>query len=180
MAILSRYLTKIRERITKPYIKGKVLDIGCGEAKAINYKAVTRYFGVDLEHKCKELTKKYSMGEFYSKNLENDTIYLPEKVDLVLMTAFIEHIKNYENPIRQSINNLKKGGRIVITTPTKLGNLIHSCVAIFGLFPKSVKESHKLVFSKRNFIKIGQKHNLKLKKYKTFELFCNQLVIFEK
>ena len=45
MAILSRYLTKIRQNKVKPYIKGKVLDIGCGEAKAINYKAVTTYYG---------------------------------------------------------------------------------------------------------------------------------------
>ena len=180
MAKLSRYLTRIRENKVKPYIKGKVLDIGCGEAKAINYKEVTKYFGVDLDHKCNELTKKYPLGEFYSKNLENDTINLPEKVDLVLMVAFIEHIKNYENPIKQSINNLKSGGRIVITTPTKFGNLIHSCGAILGLLPKSIKDSHKMVFSKRNFIKIGQKYNLKLKKYKKFELFCNQLVVFEK
>ena len=155
MAKLSRYLTRIRENKVRPYIKGKVLDIGCGEAKAINYKAVTRYFGVDLDHKCKELTKKYPLGEFYSKNLENDKINLPEKVDLVLMAAFIEHIKNYENPIKQSINNLKSGGRIVITTPTKFGNFIHSCVAILGLFPKSIRDSHKIILSKSDFIKIG-------------------------
>ncbi len=43
MAILTKYLTKIRENKVRPYIKGKVLDIGCGEAKAINFKAVTRY-----------------------------------------------------------------------------------------------------------------------------------------
>ena len=180
MAILTKYLTKIRENKVRPYIKGKVLDIGCGEAKAINYKAVTRYFGVDLEYKCKKLTKKYPLGEFFSKNLENDTINLLEKVDIVLMTAFIEHIENYENPIRQSINNLKSGGRIVITTPTKFGNLIHSLGATLGLLPKSVRDAHKIVLSKKNFIKIGQKYNLKLNKYKKFELFCNQLVIFEK
>ncbi len=180
LAKLSRYLTKIRENKVKPYIKGNVLDIGCGDAKAINYKAVTRYFGVDLDYKCKELTKKYPLGEFYSKNLEKDKINLPEKVDLVLMTAFIEHIKNYENPIRQSINNLKSGGSIVITTPTKFGNFIHYCGEILGLFPKSVRDSHKIIFSKSDFIKIGQKYNLKLKKYKKFELFCNHFVIFEK
>ena len=180
MAVLTKYLTKIRENKVRPYIKGKVLDIGCGEAKAINYKAVTRYFGVDFKYKCKELTKKYPLGEFFSKNFEKDTINLPEKVDLVLMTAFIEHIKNYKNPIRQSINNLKSGGRIVITTPTKFGNLIHSYVAALGLLPKSVRDAHKIVLSKKIFIKIGQKYNLKLKKYKKFELFCNQLVIFEK
>ena len=161
MATLSRYLTRIRENKVRPYIKGKVLDIGCGDAKAINYKGVTRYFGVDLEYKCKELTKKYPLGEFYSKNLENGKINLPEKVDLVLMTAFIEHIKNFENPIRQSINNLKSGGSIVITTPTKFGNFIHFCGEILGLFPKSVRDSHKIILSKNDFIKIGQKYNLK-------------------
>ena len=161
-------------------MSSKVLDIGCGEAKAINYKTVTRYYGVDFEYKCKKLTKKYPLGEFFSKDLENDTINLPEKVDLVLMTAFLEHITNYENPIIQSINNLRSGGIIVITTPTKFGNLVHSSVATFGLFPKSVKDAHKIVFSKRNFIKMAQKYNLKLKKYKKFELFCNQLVIYEK
>jgi len=180
MAILSRYLTRIREKKVRPYIKGKVLDIGCGDAKSINYKAVTRYFGVDLKRQVEKLTKKYPLGEFFSKNLENDKINLPEKVDLVLMAAFIEHIKNYENPIRQSINNLKSGGRIVMTTPTKFGNLIHSCGEILGLLPKSVRDSHKMVLSKRDFIKIGQNYHLKLKKYKKFELFCNQLVIFEK
>ncbi len=101
MATLSIYLTKIREKKVRPYIKGKVLDIGCGEAKTINYKVVTRYFGVDLKRQVEKLTKEYPLGKFFSKNLENDIIKLPEKVDLVLMRAFIEHIKNFENPIRQ-------------------------------------------------------------------------------
>ena len=43
MAKLSRYLTKIRQNKVRLYIKGKILDIGCGEANAINYKAVTKY-----------------------------------------------------------------------------------------------------------------------------------------
>ena len=45
MVKLSRYLTRIRENKVRPYIRGIVLDRGCGDAKAINYKVVTRYFG---------------------------------------------------------------------------------------------------------------------------------------
>lgn len=180
LAIFSIYLTKIREYKVRPYIKGKVLDIGCGEAKAINNKAVTKYFGVDFDYKCIKLTKKYPSGVFISKNLEYDEIDIPEKVDLVLMTAFIEHLNNYKNPIKQSIKNLKRGGRILLTTPTRFGNLVHSCISATGLFPKSVRKAHKNVFSKKDFIKMAKIFNLKLIKYKKFEFLCNQLIIFKK
>ena len=180
LAILSKYLTKIRGYKVRPYIKGKVLDIGCGDAKAINNRAVTKYFGVDLEYKCLKLTEKYPLGVFISKNIEYDEINIDEKVDLVLMTAVIEHIANYKNPIRQSIKNLKHGGRILLTTPTKFGNLVHSCISILGLFPKSVRDAHVNVFSKRDFIKMAEDFNLELIKYRKFEFLCNQLVIFKK
>jgi SAM-dependent methyltransferase len=181
MRILTKYLEKKREKEVKSYIWGKVLDIGCGPAKAITYKEVTKYFGIELDKLCVEaLRKKYPQGEFFSKNLEKEKINLSEKVDTILMIAFIEHIKNYENPIKQAMNNLKEGGKIIITTPTKFGNWIHYIGASVGLFSKEARNDHKTILSRKDFLKIAKEYNLKLKKYKTFELFCNQLVVFER
>ena len=181
MGILTKYLEKIRERKIKPFIDGYVLDIGCGPAKAITYKNVSKYYGIELNKKdVIKLSKKYPRGIFYSKNLEKDEINLKEKVNVVIMSAFIEHIFNYENSILQAVKNLKNDGIIVITTPTKFGDKVHRFGASIGLFSKEAVEDHKKMFTKKDFEEISKKFNLKIRNFSYFELFCNQLVVFEK
>ncbi len=181
MGILTKYLERKREKIVKPFIKGTILDLGCGPATAINYPEVKKYYGVELkENDVKKLKNKFPKGIFYSKNLEKDKITLPKKADVILMIAFIEHLNNYENSITQAINNLKHQGKIIITTPTKFGNFIHFIGASIGLFSKEARDNHKTILSKRDFIKLAEKYNLHLIKYRRFEFFCNQLVVLRK
>ncbi len=181
MGLLTKYLERKREKEVKHYIKGIILDIGCGPATAISYPSVKRYYGVEFKKESVlRLSEKYPSVTFYSKDLEKENIILPEKVDMVLMIAFIEHIAKYEHPIEQAILNLKKGGKIIITTPTKFGNLVHYIGATIGLFSKEARDDHVTILSKRDFLKMARKYSLNLIKYKQFELFCNQLVILKK
>ena len=183
MGLLTKYLEKEREKRIKPYVKGNVLDIGCGPAKAINYPGVTSYFGVEFSKDFVENLRKIHKNKnakFASMNLETDKINLPHKVDVVIMSAFLEHIANYENPIKQAINNLNEGGKIIITTPSRFGHKVHAVGADIGLFSKEAKEDHKAILSKNDFKRIAIKYNLKLEKFRYFQLFCNQWVVFEK
>ena len=181
MGLLTKFLERKREEEIYPYIKGKVLDIGCGPANALKNKKITKYYGTELnKNDVERLSKKYPNANFFCKDIENDNIELKEKVDVVIMTAFLEHLANYENAIEQSIKNLREGGLILITTPSNFGHKVHNIGAQLGLFSKEAAEDHKSILSKTDFIRLKNKFNLKLKKYKKFEFFCNQLVIYEK
>lgn len=181
MGILTRYLEKKRENKVKNYIRGSILDIGCGPAKAMTYSKVLKYVGIEFsKDDVSKLKKKYPKALFYSKNMEFEEINLKEKVDVVIMCAFIEHLDNIKNPLIQAIKNLKEGGEIVLTTPTKFGNNVHFIGASLGIFSKEAREDHKTILSKKDFVELAKKYNLKLSKFEYFEFFCNQLVVFEK
>ena len=179
MGKLTKYIEAKRENKIKSYIHGIVLDIGCGPAHAINHPNVKKYYGVELlDDVADNLKRKFKRHSFLVKNLETDEISLKEKVDVVIMTAFLEHLNNYENPIKQAVRNLKGDGIIVITTPSKFGNIIHYIGASLGLFSKEARDDHKSILSKRDFQHLANKYNLKLKTFNYFEFFCNQLVVF--
>lgn len=102
------YFKKKRLCEVKEFIKGKLLDIGCGDNLLIrNYYNngigidVFNYFGnVDLVVKS-------------SANipLENSTF------DTVTIVAALNHIPNYQKTLIESFRLLKQNGRIIITMP---------------------------------------------------------------
>ena len=181
MAILSKYVRYKREEKFRPYIKEKVLDIGCGHSGTIQYLNPKNYYATEyLKSFVESLKHHFPKAHFYRKDFEKDTLKLPVKVDSVIMSAFLEHISNYENPIKESLKNLKDDGRIIITTPSRFGHKVHAIGANLGLFSKEAKEDHKSILTKKDFMRIAIKYNLKMEKFEYFEFFCNQLVVYKK
>lgn len=140
-AIIPEYLHKRRIAIAKRYIKGDVLDIGCGSAEISKILSMDqRYIGVDLN--IGELNKKYQHLVFYQADMERDKINIDHKYDTILMLAFIEHIRNSGNVFEQCYKLLKGDGIMIITTPTPLGDKTHTLLAKFGLTCKSAVDTH--------------------------------------
>ena len=98
----------------KPYFKGVLIDVGCGEKPYYNLISpfVERYFGVEVPTTYAEVNRKVQV---LTKNFVLP--FKPASVDTVLLTQVLEH--TYE-PVRllASIRPvLKDDGYLIVTVP---------------------------------------------------------------
>jgi len=140
-AIIPEYLHNKRMAIAKRYIKGDVLDIGCGSAEISKLLDKNQRY-VGIEKNIKRLNKKYPHLVFYQADMERDKINIDHKFDTILMLAFVEHIRNAGNVFEQCYKLLKDDGVMIMTTPTPLGDKTHTLLAKFDLTCKSAVDTH--------------------------------------
>jgi len=168
----------------RPYIYGDVLDLGCGDAFILRQfsSSINYYCGIEwsLKH-IGSVLKRFPDAGIYRRNLDKDPLDLDRKYDVVLMVALIEHIWNQRFLFEQIVDHLKPGGKIVITTPTPFGNdIVHRLGAKLGLFAQSAVDDHMVIYNKVRFRNLASEFALKIEIYRTFQLFCNQLVVLKK
>lgn len=184
MALLTNLLIKWRYRIISQYIEGNVLDIGCGNGGIYDLfrNRIQNYYGIDYNsQKIQQLKSQTGNENFFCRDLDTEPIAIEEKFDIILMIAVIEHIWNQKFLLGQLVDMLNPSGKLIITTPSPFGNdLVHAIGANFGLFAKSAVADHIVIYNLRRFKILGNHFHLKLKQYKRFQFFCNQLAVFEK
>ncbi|MEQ8905436.1 class I SAM-dependent methyltransferase [Ekhidna sp.] len=103
----------------KPFIKGDLLELGCGEGRGVELLAplADSYIGIDkikavvesLEKKFPEC--KFMSGVFPPFPFEDNTF------DSIVTFQVIEHVKDDEGFIKEIHRVLKPGGKALITTP---------------------------------------------------------------
>jgi len=95
------------------YVKGKLIDIGCGE-KPYAYLIrpyVTEYIGLDHENTLHDRSKIDLYGTAYEIPVGN------EYFDTLLCTAVLEHLEEPDRAIKEANRVLKKGGYAIYTAP---------------------------------------------------------------
>ena len=132
--------------------RGRVLDIGCGDRALAGF--VDRYTGVDKDWGFKKV------GSF----------------DTITLVAVLEHIPVGDlAKLRDGIlKNLKKGGRVVITTP------LPKAVFPFGFLKHAgveMTDDHKLYYTRLGLEGFALFLGKKLIYYKTFALGFNQVAV---
>lgn len=181
MALLSNMLTDWRHKMIKSYVKGRVLDIGCGNAVILqaHHNNIDRYVGVEFSPaRVSLLAKRFPDADFTSRDLDRQSLDLNERFDAILLIAVIEHIWNQKFLFEQLIDLLAPSGKIIITTPTPFGNdVIHPIGAAMGIFAQSAVDDHIVVYNRRRFRNLAREFNLRLLKYAQFQFFSNQLVV---
>lgn len=102
-------MSKIKERIT-PYLKGKIVDIGCGSSK-ITQDAI----GVDgrdmkgVDVVLKNDDQIYNLELFYVKKLGD--------ADLIFSSHCMEHLSNPYHAIWDWSHLIKSGGYLILYLP---------------------------------------------------------------
>ncbi len=181
MAFLSNVLTAWRHKVILPYLKGDVLDIGCGNAVILSkYKPLLdHYTGVERQQAhVDHLAHRFPEAVFIARDLDREPLGLEKRFDVVLMIAIIEHIWNQKFLFEQIIEVLKPQGEIVITTPTPFGNdIIHPLGAALGVFAQAAVEDHIVIYNKQRFKNLAKEFQLRLEVYKRFQFFSNQLAV---
>lgn len=177
--LLTPYLHRRRIKMVKPYLKGDILDMGCGSASITKFlNENQRYSGIELnEVLVNELKTKYPKYEFYSKNIDKDELGIQRKFDTITMIAVIEHLKNPRNILQQCRSLLKNGGYLVITTPTPFGDKIHKIGARLGLTSKEAVKEHYKIYSYEDMKNLLASCRFEPQKYQKFELGMNQIFV---
>ena len=112
---LGKFLVNWRVRTVLPYVKGRLLDIGCGTNELVRH--TVGGVGVDV----------YPWGTV--DLVVGNTADLPfddESFDTVTIIAALNHIPNRQEVLKEAHRLLRVGGRIIITMiPPRLSKVWH-------------------------------------------------------
>jgi 2-polyprenyl-3-methyl-5-hydroxy-6-metoxy-1,4-benzoquinol methylase len=178
--LLSGRARRIRFEAIESLVAGDVLDIGCGVSPLTGMvPGLTSYVGIDINEQaiayCREHYQEY---EFHCLNLDADVLpSFQRQFDTVTMTAVIEHLHDPERALRVLRPLLKEGGRLLVTTPTPLGDLAHQIGSRIGLFYSEAKVQHVKIFSKGQLCGLLVECGYEIERYRRFSLGLNQLVV---
>lgn len=186
MAPLSTRIRTLRYKKINPHLEGKILDVGCGNGNLLKYiPAASIYYGIDRAERYQEqvLSLARRLGKkanFMKLDLEKED--LPKDLpnfDTIVLCAVIEHLENLSPIFTNFAKVTQRNAKILITTPTPLGEFVHSLGAGVGLFSRKASEEHKHIYSRREIEQIIKPH-WKVKQHQFFELFMNQMFLIEK
>lgn len=178
---MSRYLANARLSRAKPYIHGDVLDLGCASGQILREfgDSIAHYTGIDYDERfIAELRDTFPRSSFLARNLDDEPLDLGKKFDCVTMLAIVEHLFNQKHVFSEVKRALKPDGRVLITTPTPLGNdVVHRLGAAVGLFAKSAVDDHIVIYNRHRFTILADEVGLEIQHYESFQFGCNQFVV---
>ena len=94
-------------------IKGRILDVGCGEKPYANLFAATEYIGIDIEQSGHDHARS-NIDVFY------DGLNIPfedNSFDSIVCFEVLEHVFEPNKIVQEMHRVLKPGGKVLLTTP---------------------------------------------------------------
>lgn len=136
--------------IAQDYIKGDVLEVGCGEGRGVDVliKQSETFTAVDkIESVIKNLSEKFPQGKFMSMNIPPLGSLKDNTYDFVVSFQVIEHIENDELFLREIHRVLKPGGTALLTTPNRKMSLTRNPWHIREYLPNELKNLAAKIFT---------------------------------
>jgi SAM-dependent methyltransferase len=139
-------IRKILDFFQKEKKKQKVLDIGCGEGqisqkiKELNFAV----YGLDISKKNVQIAKKRGICAKLG-DVEKKFPFPNNSFDIVFAGEIIEHVYDTSLFLKEINRVLKKGGRLLLTTPN-LAHLPDRIRFLFGLNPTQVQPLHEFLY----------------------------------
>lgn len=177
--LLSAFLQRQRRTAVSPYIYGDVLDLGCGVTDIWTLlRPDQHYVGVEGHAgMLRWLIENRPGHEFHQRDLDKDDLALEGQFDTILMLAVIEHLKEPDRVLAQIPRYLKPDGKLLITTPSPWGDVIHRNGARIGLFYMDAVRQHQTIFTYDGLRVRLERNGLNTIHYQTFLLGGNQLFV---
>jgi ubiquinone/menaquinone biosynthesis C-methylase UbiE len=101
------------EYVGERYIRGRLLDVGCGEKpwKSLFAQYADEHIGVDHAETIHDTSHIDIVADAYSIPLEACSI------DTVVLNEVIEHLERPQDALSEAYRLLKPGGHIIVDTP---------------------------------------------------------------
>jgi SAM-dependent methyltransferase len=173
--LLSPFLRKQRFKAAKPYLNGRILDVGCGSGALAELVDSASYVGIEVDEISVNKAKQSYPRHFFQNTLPP----VAEKFDTVVSLAVIEHVSDpaaFLNSLSQYLKSSK--AQIVITTPHPSVDWLHDIGASVGLFSKHANEEHEDLLDEEKLRATGFAAGLRLVSYSRFLFGANQLAVF--
>ncbi len=176
----SPYLRSRRLAIARPFLSGRVLDVGCGAGMLADDITPERYWGVDPDEMSLAAARlRHGRHRFEAQ--------MPPPAErggfrTVVALAVIEHVLDPCDFLRQLVDYLARDGNamIVLTTPHPLYGGLHRAGAGIGLFSREAHDEHQTLLDHRQLSQLGMACGLELLRYRRFLCGANQLVVFRR
>lgn len=181
VGILTDFLIEQRLAQILPFVKGRILDLGCGDATILRrLPDRAAYTGVDSRQETVDKLQTWYPGvSFIRCDLDREPVAPGQKFDTVVMMAVIEHLERPDFILSQIPGLLNPGGLLVMTTPTPGGNRIHHLGSMVGLFSQTAADEHKFIFDRRSLSSLFARCGLDMRLYRRFLFGQNQLCVGE-
>jgi 2-polyprenyl-3-methyl-5-hydroxy-6-metoxy-1,4-benzoquinol methylase len=178
-SLLTPFLLRQRLAAVKPYLRGAVLDLGCGGGELVAcLRPDQTYTGVDWRAETvRQLQARYPAHMFHRRDFDTEPLALAERFDTVVLLAVIEHLRQPEHLFGQLAQVMTADGRAVMTSPSGWGNGLHAVGARLGLFSRAAADEHHIIFSRERLSRMVEPHGLALAGYRRFLLGGNQLFV---
>jgi len=165
--LFERFLAKKRAQladslIPRPFRSGRILDIGCGMNPAfLQTTAFSEKYGIDKAGSLSCHTKfDEQLITFIHHDIESGDPFpfYDEFCDVVTMLAVIEHISpnNLSKVIAELYRVLKRGGLLIITTPSHWTGFILNGMSLLRLISRQEVKDHKELYTSDDIMKALQ------------------------
>ena len=158
-----------------PYLRGRVLDYGCGSGALAQHCLPTSYLGIDRSETALNIAQSAFPSHEFACEIDPN-----ERFDTVVALAVIEHLKHPVEWLTEMKSHLRDDGSLVLTTPHPLFRKLHDLGALFGVFSREASEEHETFFDADDLRKAGERAGLVLARYGRFLLGANQIAVFRK
>lgn len=184
---INQQTVRMRSRPVLPYLKGDLLDIGCGRGYLAQFVGEgQRYVGVDVNpEKIAHLKRLYAGRpgfEFWSIDVDADDAVLPSAIadsafNTITLLAVIEHLRRPQRVLREARRLLAKRGRLLLTTPSSAGDRLGNIIPLLVLGTRNLPYPHMSIYNRRSLAALLNSNGFRIEKYRRFELGMNQLVV---
>lgn len=176
--LLSPFLRRRRIAAALPFLRGRVLDYGCGVGALAKFFSPEFYAGVDDDAASLAIAKKeHPAHVFFSKE---DFSLREGPFDSIALLAVIEHVDDGGSLFRFLGTLIAPDGCIVLTTPLPAAGPLHRLGARIGLFSKEAHEDHKSLYGRDEIASMARLIDFRIAIAKRFLFGMNQLFVLER
>ena len=176
--LLSPFLRTRRIEAAKPYIKGSVLDVGCGVGYLADFIRADLYVGVDVDEESLSAARvRHPHHTFIPEFPSAGTVF-----NSVVGLAVIEHTPDPLNFLGELAARLGTGteNQIICTTPHPYAGWVHEAGASLGLFSREARKEHQQLLGHEKIKELAGACKLTITCYRRFLLGVNQLFILQR
>lgn len=170
--ILSPWLRRRRLKVVRPYLRGRVLDYGCGVGMLAEMCSREAYLGYDIDEESLQIARSEHPGFRFEAKGPKDVQF-----DTVVLLAVIEHVKETQDFLAEIRALLVPNGRLVVTSPHPATKGLYSIGSGLGFFSRVAHGEHEQLYGYHQMQRVLLESGFTVLEYKRFLFGANQLFV---